>query len=41
MSNTEFFLGVILPIVLFGALLTYVITHGPDRKKRQPHDPKQ
>lgn len=32
MSNTTFFLGVILPLVLFGGMLTYIITHGPDSK---------
>jgi hypothetical protein len=35
LTNTEFFLGVILPLVGFGAMLAYIITHGPkdgDRK---------
>jgi hypothetical protein len=29
LTNTEFFLGVILPLVGFGAMLMYIITHGP------------
>lgn len=36
LTNTEFFLGIILPLVGFGAVLTYIMTHGPkddDRPK--------
>lgn len=29
LTHTEFFLGIILPLVGFGAMLTYIMRHGP------------